>query len=352
MTKEEKQARLRLADAKGVGPATFKAIIEEYGSAERFIGEYEAGKDSRFNSAKLGTVAERPRWPLELTSVYRDEYYPKLLSEINDPPPKFYFRGDIGLLGKPCISIVGTRKNSEYGRMVTEKLVSFLVAHDFVIVSGMALGIDTIAHKAALAHGGKTIAVLGTPINQAYPDINLKLYEELATSHLIVSEYPPGGAEFAGSFAQRNRIIAAVSMVTVVVEAAARSGALITGNLAFDYNRYVYAVPGNWGAESSKGTNLLIRQDKAKLLTDPEQIIEELNLQLSFDQIKAVSRLEDTLVGLELEVAKNIEDGSAQFDHLLEYVKISAAELMQTLSKLELKGIIGRDKSGSYLIIK
>lgn len=243
MTKEEKQARLRLADAKGVGPATFKAIIEEYGSAERFIGEYEAGKDSRFNSAKLGTVAERPRWPLELTSVYRDEYYPKLLSEINDPPPKFYFRGDIGLLGKPCISIVGTRKNSEYGRMVTEKLVLFLVAHDFVIVSGMALGINTIAHKAALAHGGKTIAVLGTPINQAYPGHKPQAIR--GTSHITSDciRVSSRRCRVCGSFAQRNRIIAAVSMVTVVVEAAARSGALITGNLAFDYNRYVYAVP-------------------------------------------------------------------------------------------------------------
>jgi DNA processing protein len=111
-------------------------------------------------------------------------------------------------------------------------------------------------------------------------------------------------------------------------------------------------VPGNLGVENSRGTNLLIRHEKAKLLTDPEQIIEELNLQLSFDQIKAVSRLEETLNGVELAVAKNIEEHTAQFDHLLEYVKINAAELMQTLSKLELKGIIGRDKNGAYFLIK
>jgi DNA processing protein len=209
--------------------------------------------------------------------IYSENKYPNLLKEIPYPPSSFYIKGKIPE-GMPCIAIVGTRKVSMYGKLVTEKLVQELINYNFVIVSGLAYGVDTIAHQTALKNKGKTIAVLGSGLNNVYPYSNKKLSQEIIKHGALISEYPLEASIIKHYFPWRNRIISGLSLATVVIEAPEKSGALITAKFALEQNREVFAIPGSIFNKNSMGTNDLIKQG-AKLVSRVEDIFEELHAQ-------------------------------------------------------------------------
>ena len=203
-----------------------------------------------------------------------DEYYPKQLKEIAQPPWILYYRGDICLLQLPLIAMVGTRTPTAYGKKVAYDLSREIAQAGFGIVSGLAKGIDSAAHWGAIESSGASIAVLGTAIDIIYPSENRSLYYEMIKEGLLLSEYPIGMSSHPGMFPQRNRIISGISLGTVVVEAALRSGSLITADPALEESRDVFAVPGPISSPKSQGTLALIKQG-AKLVTSSLDIIEE-----------------------------------------------------------------------------
>lgn len=206
--------------------------------------------------------------------TYLDDDYPILMKETSDPAWVLYSLGDRSLLDSVSLAMVGTRVPTAYGRKMAEMLVEELCANGYTIVSGMARGIDSICHEAALRCGGSTLAVLGTAIDVAYPPENSSLYREIIRKGLVISEYPPGTKSNPGLFPQRNRIIAGLTRGTLVVEADIRSGSLITADAALEAGRDVFAVPGPVTSPKSRGTLNLIKQG-AKLVTEASDIIEE-----------------------------------------------------------------------------
>lgn len=230
--------------------------------------------DKFLRSSRIRTGYQMDESGAEGCVSQSDSNFPHLLKEIQLPPPKLYYRGDLSLLSANCISIVGTRKPSEYGRRVAFNLARKLSLDGFVIVSGLAYGIDCEAHRGAIAAGGFTIAVMGNGID-VYPASTRKIRNEIAKSHLIISEYPDGTHGTKYSFPVRNRIISGLSMATIVVEAGLSSGSLITAERAGEQGRLVYAVPGNIDNVNSIGTNKLI-MDGAIPLYALENVANEL----------------------------------------------------------------------------
>lgn len=213
------------------------------------------------------------------TMTILDDDYPLPLKEIAQPPWVLYFRGRIELLQKPILAVIGSRRPTPYGQKATRQLVTDLVAAGFVIVSGMAFGIDTTAHVATMKAGGETIAVLGSGINVVYPKSNRRIYQEIIRSGLVLSEMPIDTQPNRGVFPQRNRIISGLSSGCVVIEAGEKSGTLITADYALEEGREVFAVPGPIDAAQSKGTLKLIKQG-AKCVTSAQDILEEFSIVL------------------------------------------------------------------------
>ncbi|KQY83105.1 DNA-binding protein [Paenibacillus sp. Root52] len=211
--------------------------------------------------------------------TYLDSNYPILMKETVQPPWVLYGRGDMQLLHSKSIAMVGTRMPTVYGRKVGERLAEELCKAGLTIVSGLARGIDSVCHDAALRAGGKTIAVFGTGIDSIYPPENNSLAERIAETGLLLSEYPPGTRAHQGLFPERNRIIAGLSLGTLVVEADIRSGSLITADAALDAGRDVFAVPGPITSPKSRGSHNLIRQG-AKLVTSAADLLEEYQMDL------------------------------------------------------------------------
>ncbi|EED2403814.1 DNA-protecting protein DprA [Listeria monocytogenes] len=203
-----------------------------------------------------------------------DDAYPALLREIYEAPPILFCKGNIDLLQQQAIAIVGTRQMSEYGRKACVKIASELAAQKLTIISGMAIGIDTTAHRATLNQQGATIAVLGSGVNKIYPKKNELLAKEIVKEGLLLSEYLPDEEPKRWHFPERNRIISGLAIGTVIIEAAERSGSLITADIALEQNRQVFAVPGNIFIDTWRGTNYLI-QEGAKLVMNANNIIEE-----------------------------------------------------------------------------
>ncbi|NIK75636.1 DNA processing protein [Paenibacillus castaneae] len=206
-----------------------------------------------------------------------DSNYPSVLREIAQPPWVLYARGRLELLQRPAIAIVGTRVPTAYGRQTAMKLAQELSAADLTVVSGFARGIDSKAHEAAMYEAGSTIAVLPTPIDTCYPPENLSLFHQIAERGLLVSETPIGTPLHPGQFHQRNRVIAALTVGTVVIEGATKSGSLITAKHALEMSREIFAIPGPISSPKSEGPNELIKRGEAKLISNVNDIIEELN---------------------------------------------------------------------------
>lgn len=266
--------------------------------------------------------------------------YPKILKEISNAPKQLYVRGK---LSKDCnlnFAIVGTRAATEYGKTLAFRIAKELVEMGFTIVSGLALGIDTQSHLGALAGNGKTIAVLGSGINDSsvYPIENLKLVKKIIESGgAVISEYDPKLKSEIWYFPERNRIIAGLSRGVLVIEAPEKSGALITARMALEQNREVFAIPGSVFSKNSFGTNYLIKNG-AKMVTSVNDILEELNL--TELKINKKESKKENLTPEEKTVFNAIEKEPADTDKICEALKMPASRVMSIVSVLEIQGII------------
>ena len=279
--------------------------------------------------------------------IASENKYPGLLKEISYSPSSFYIRGKIPEKS-PCIAVVGTRKISSYGKLVTEKLVQELVRYNFIIVSGLAYGVDTIAHETALENQGKTIAVLGSGLNNIYPYSNKRLSQEIAKHGALITEYPLEAPPLRRYFPWRNRILSGLSLATVVIEAPEKSGALITAQFALEQNREVFAIPGSIFNKNSVGTNNLIKQG-AKLVSQIEDILEELNIQYTLPTIKDSSNLKfDNKQEKKIYQSLSKEKPLA-IDKIIEISNLSSKDVLAILTTLELKEFIKNIDGGSYI---
>lgn len=257
--------------------------------------------------------------------------YPTLLRELHDPPPMLYVRGEADELAAPGVAVVGARACSAYGAQVARALARDLAAAGIVVVSGLARGVDGEAHRGALESGGRTIAVLGCGIDRDYPRSHAELARRIVSSGAVVSEYPPGVEPAPWRFPARNRIIAGLSLATVVVEARERSGALITADFALELGRDVFAVPGEITSGLSAGTNDLLRQGAAPL-TSARDVLEALGIEPTPARQSAVSEAAAALLEL-------LGDGASGMDELIRTSELSSAEVAAALVELELAGL-------------
>jgi len=271
-----------------------------------------------------------------------DDIYPECLKEISDPPEKLYYKGNLELLkSERMIAVVGTRNPSSYGKLCCEYMIKKMSKADITIVSGFAKGIDSIAHKTSLITGTKTIAVIASGLDIVYPASNLSLYREIEEKGLILTEYEPGTKPFKGNFPQRNRIIAGLSKGIIVVESKDRGGSLITADLALEYNRDVYAVPGDIFSEYSKGCNNLIRDAKAKSLSNIKELLEDYNWENKEENKSLKFTKNQDLILNSLSTEKS-------FDQILEETKIAQTEILSELINLEIMGLIKSIAGGRY----
>jgi DNA processing protein len=281
--------------------------------------------------------------------TYHDDKYPSRLKEIYDYPPILYVRGKILPEDEWCLAVVGTRRATVYGRQVTEEIVNDLAHNKITIVSGLARGIDTIAHQAALEAGGRTIAVSACGLDIIYPSENAGLAKRILEQGAIVSEYPLGTKPKPEHFPRRNRILSGLSLGVLVTEAGESSGALITADLALEQNRDVLAVPGSVLSPASQGTNHLI-QEGAKLVRNCQDVLEELNLravaqQLEFKEIIPASDTESLLL-------KKLSAEPVHIDEICAASGLSVSTVSSTLAMMELKGLIKSVGSMKYVLAR
>lgn len=275
-----------------------------------------------------------------------DETYPKLLSQIYDPPIVLYYKGEIVPGDEKAIAIVGTRKMTGYGKAVTQNFAKDLAKAGLTIVSGLARGVDSQAHRSALEADERTIAVLGGGIKQIYPPENRQLAEEIIKGHgAVISEFPPDYPSMPGNFPARNRVISGLSLAVLVTEAAEDSGSLITARLAIEQGRDVFAVPGPITSDLSKGPIDLIREG-ARPVTDPKEILDELGVfQVKSERGKVQS---DNLSDEEKKVLQILENESMHIDEIGRELNVNAAKISAILLKMEIAGLIQNLGSSNY----
>jgi DNA processing protein len=269
-----------------------------------------------------------------------DESFPLLLKKIYDPPLLLYTKGNFSASDNFSIAIVGTRQPTYYGKIQTERIAAELSSQGLSIVSGMARGIDSIAHRTALKSNGRTIAVTGSGLDVIYPPENRKLYEEISDSGMIISEYELGAKPDAVNFPKRNRIIAGLSLGCIVVETGIMGGAMQTASLALDQNREVFAVPGNLGVRQSEGTNLLIQKGEAKLIRFAEDVLLELELKLKPVIGKNIPKPEVELSLFEEKILAALKNDPMQIDIIASSTAMSTSDCLVHLLSLEFKGLV------------
>lgn len=281
-------------------------------------------------------------------------FYPPLLREIKEAPKRLFYAGREPNPHDKYFAVVGTRHTTPYGRQIAEELTSALTADGFVIVSGLAYGIDAIAHETALKNEGRTIAVLGAGLDCITPPCNLQLAKRIAKTGTILTEYERGFGPFKGTFPERNRIIAGMCIGTLVVEAPEKSGALITARKALEFNREVFAVPGNITQETSRGCNQLIRDGKAYPVTCAQDIFDQLAIKKGYESAREYSRdlnnhHKHALTDEEEKIYKLLKKSPLSVDAIAAETGLPVPRVNVALSLLELKGLI--TISGPYALV-
>lgn len=346
----------------GIGPRAFEKLLAYFNSLET---AWRASGGELIKSG-IGTLAveqiqrQRPKInpdaafekllkeDIHLVTI-QDNDYPRLLKEIYAPPAMLYVRGALAPDDSFCVAIVGSRLFSAYGQQAASLISADLARAGLTIVSGLAKGIDALAHRAALDVGGKTIAVLGSGADQQsiYPRANKNLAEEIiAHNGAIISEFPVGAAPLAQHFPQRNRIVSGLSLGVLVVEAPRQSGSLITAQAALEQNRDVFAIPGTIFSKSSEGANNLIKMG-AKLVTEADDVLQELNLS-SMSQFKENREIlpdneEESLI------LRQLSKEPIHIDKIVNITKLSTAMVNSTLTLMELKGKVRHLGNGNYV---
>ncbi|MGI9041150.1 MAG: DNA-processing protein DprA [Gemmatimonadales bacterium] len=354
---DERAAWLALAMVPGIGPVRLQTLLA---TCHTPLGAHSApfeflctlpGFSRAAASAVKQTTPLAGRTLLEQAERHGarvfasfDPDFPELLRHIPDPPPVLFARGDLGLLRRPAVAVVGSRDHSPYGASVCRMVAAESAGAGIVVVSGMARGLDAVAHGAALAAAGGTIGVLGNGLGVVYPAANRALYQRVVERGLLLTEFPPGERPHAGSFPRRNRIISGLARATVVIEAAAGSGALITANAALEQGREVLAVPGPITSPSSVGCNRLIRDGATPLLetADLLQHYPEVERPLPRAPVELPSDrcLPETLSPEEREVALLIGNEVVALDDLAARAGLRVEKLLAVLCGLEIAGVV------------
>ncbi len=315
-----------------------EGIVKKFG--EKIYESLSFSRDDKLYGDMVGLYASRG---IEIVTVY-DENYPEQLKEISEPPLVLYAKGDLSLLSTKCISVVGSRNLSRYGRDMTVKFTQGLTLAGFTVVSGLARGADSEAHRTALSERGKTIGVLGCGIDVIYPSENRELYAEVEKKGLIISEYPLGVKPNYYQFPERNRIIAGLSGGVLVTEAGEKSGSLITADFAVEYGRGLYVIPANLNSKYGQGSNGLIKKMQAAMVLDVNDILEDQNM----SNIKIEEPNAMQLDFNEELIVKELERGDLHFDVILEKTGLSVAVLSSLLAQMELFGIIKKTGNNTY----
>ena len=332
-------AALALAELPGVGEVRHRDLVREHGSAQAaLLSVTDAAGRTRAEARGSARLA-RARAAGAAVWTAGDSRYPAALADLHAPPVCLYALGDGATLDAPVVAIVGTRAASAYGERITGELAGALAAAGACVVSGMARGVGARAHRAALDAGGRTVAVLGTGIDVPYPAQHATLHATIASRGLVLSELGPGAPARVGSFPKRNRIIAALAEVTIVVEAGARSGALITADCALELGRTVAAVPGPIDAAASAGSNLLVR-DGAVAITSVDDALALLRLSRPAP-VRERELLED-----EQAVWDALADGPLDVDTLAARSQLPARLCLAAITSLELHGAVACELTG------
>jgi DNA processing protein len=355
---DQRLAYLTLAQVPGIGAARLETMLAAF---ETPIGAYSAPfellcalpefsraaatalkRASLDDGRRLAEATERLGGRVLLAM---DADFPQLLRTIPDPPPVLFALGELRLLDPPAVAIVGSRDHTGYGAEVCRLLAVEAAAVGVVVVSGMARGLDAVAHRAALDAGGATIGVLGNGLGVVYPSANRELYDRVAAGGLLLTEFPPGERPHVGSFPRRNRLISGLARATVVVEAAAGSGALITAGTALDQSREVLAVPGPITSLVSVGCNRLIR-DGATPFLEPADLLqhfpecERIVLSPPMGPLATATPLPESLTREERELVQLLGGQPLHLDDLVARSSRAAGDLLSLLCGLELAGVI------------
>ena len=347
----------------GIGPARLRKLLERFGDIELAWRadqrEYiRAGLDNKSAEAIIAT-RQRINLDEQMECIQRfgadiltweDHRYPERLKHIYASPPVLYFKGQILPEDDWSIAVVGTRRATMYGKQITEQIVSDLVANRVTIVSGLARGIDSYAHHACLAAGGRTIAVLGSGLDVIYPPENAKLAREIVENGAVLTEHPLGTKPDAVNFPQRNRIVSGLSLGTLVIEGDMGSGAMLTAGFALDHGREVFAVPGNVFHRTSKGTNRLIQRGAAKLVTSAQDILEELNLTFAPQQMEMRELLPENPT--EAALLKTLSVEPLHIDEIGRISGLPISEVSAALAMMELKGMVKHLGGMNYVIAR
>jgi DNA processing protein len=369
---QERRELLRLTLVPGVGPATLKALLDFFGSATRVtkasVRDLAAVDGVGPKTARAIVDSRREIDPdVELAVCKQhdtrliardDDEYPAILRQIHDPPPLLYCRGRIEPADEVALAIVGSRRSTPYGLRIAEKLARSLARAGVTIVSGLARGIDAAAHRGALKAGGRTIAVLANGLAKVYPPEHEELAAQVVSSGAIISEMPMRQGPLAGLFPQRNRVIAGLCQGVIVVEAAPRSGSLVTAQHALEQGREVFAVPGPIDSLCSRGPHQLIR-DGAKLVETADDILEELRCEVR-DKLVALATPEKpsdspahpsprSLSAQELAILGHLDDLPKPADELISKTGLTASQVMATLSVLEVRRLIRRMPGNAFV---
>ncbi|MCL6480463.1 MAG: DNA-processing protein DprA [Firmicutes bacterium] len=351
-----------LAVTHGLGARLAARLLQEYGTPEAVFraspSELEALRlpASAVQALTSGTALKEAEAEIERARTFGASFihweearYPKLLREIYDPPPLLYVRGDADVLARHAVAIVGTRRPTPYGNLMSERLARDLADRGLVVVSGLARGIDSSAHRGALESArGTTVAVLGNGVDVVYPKENRKLLERIAERGALVSEFPLGTMPTPDKFPVRNRIIAGMALGVVVVEGAQYSGSFITARLAMEFGREVYGVPGPVTQPVSFAPNQLIKQG-AKLVTGWQDVVEELPTALRAELFpvedatpaERASLLAEALPAPARRLYELLAtDEARHVDELVEQSAMSSSEVLSTLFELEMKGVV------------
>lgn len=358
-----------LSQVRGVGSVIGKRLIDFFGSArgvfeadkvkiEQVAGKFVAENIKRFSGWKNAeeTINLALRLGQGVICYEEQDSYPELLRRISDPPLCIFYRGNV-IKDMLCVAVVGTRMPSSYGVDVTKNIVSVMASVGICIVSGLALGIDTISHKAAIDAGGRTYAILASSCDNIYPYRNEQLAKEIVDKGgAIISEFPPGTPPAEQNFPRRNRIIAGISKAIVVTEAPEKSGALITAYLGLEYGRDVFAVPGNITSQKSKGTNRLIKEG-AYLVESPDDImsvvvphIARSEKRSDFGLISPYIEIKNPNLSDKEEAILSVlsEEIPIHVDDIIKRTLIDPSEVLSTLIALEIKGLVVEDGIGYY----
>lgn len=347
---------------KGIGAARVRSLLAAFGDLETAWNASPQALRSAGLGPKLVEGLLKIRAEVSLEKVceriedlgiqaltWEDEGYPSRLKEIDQPPPVLYVRGKLLPEDEWAVAVVGTRRITAYGRQVAEEICGALARQGVTVVSGLARGVDAVAHSTALRCGGRTLAVLGNGVDHIYPPEHRQLGERIIAQGALVSDYAPGTPPDGANFPPRNRIISGLSQAVVVVEAGERSGALITAEFAVDQGRDVFAVPGNISAPQSRGTNKLIQQG-ARPLLDIGEVLDLLNLTM-VNEHRAVRKAVPS-DATEAKLLSLLDSEPRHVDEIRDLAGLPIEQVSATLALMELKGMIRQVGGMQYVVLR